>query len=558
MPIDFTKPSTTDNYATAFVPNINNAINALGFMLDPVLTGTYTSIPTGTKRLVESTNALERYNGTAWVAQNINGVGLSGTITTTTGALRVNGASLAATLSVRDGTTYGGGAANTAFDGMLLDSNVATGISILTPNSVSAGIVFGDPQNNAAGRLVYNHTNDSLTLSVAALAQSFVLNSTTASWSAAFSATGTGRFGGATQGVLGVRDGLTSAATANAVADGFVIDSDTSSGLSILTPGSASGSIYFGDSANSAVGRIVYNHATDTMSLLVAGATQLSLTADVVALSVRATLSPGAITGAASSAVGSTLSLTPSTYTDNSTAASGTLAVRAAASMSAPTFAASNTSVTYTHGASLYLDAQPAAGTNVTITNRHAIYAAAGRIYAADPGSAAVPSFAVRDVNTGLYSSATGVLNITTGGTLAVSIGSEMTLASGVDAVLNTSTGPTNAGSMGFRGIPQNSRSANYTLVLADAGKHVLHPSADTTARTFTIPANASVAYPIGTSLTFINQNGAGTVTIAITTDTMRLIGTGSTGSRTLADNGIATAVKVSATEWVISGTNLT
>lgn len=111
---------------------------------------------------------------------------------------------------------------------------------------------------------------------------------------------------------------------------------------------------------------------------------------------------------------------------------------------------------------------------------------------------------------------------------------------------------------VGFRNIPQNSQSANYTCVLSDAGKHLLHPSADTTARTFTIPANSSVAYPIGTALTFINQNGAGVLTIAITTDTMRMAGAGTTGSRTLAANGIATAVKVASTEWIISGVGLT
>ena len=105
--------------------------------------------------------------------------------------------------------------------------------------------------------------------------------------------------------------------------------------------------------------------------------------------------------------------------------------------------------------------------------------------------------------------------------------------------------------------IAQNSQSTGYTLVLTDANKHLLHPSADTTARTFTIPANSSVAYPIGTAITFVNQNGAGVLTISITTDTMRLAGGGTTGSRTLAANGIATALKVTSTEWIISGTGL-
>jgi hypothetical protein len=106
--------------------------------------------------------------------------------------------------------------------------------------------------------------------------------------------------------------------------------------------------------------------------------------------------------------------------------------------------------------------------------------------------------------------------------------------------------------------MPQNSQSAAYTLVLADAGKHILHPSADTTARIFTIPANSSVAFPIGTMVTFINQNSGGVITLSITTDTLRLAGTGTTGNRTLAANGVATAIKLTSTEWIVSGTGLT
>ncbi|RWL19724.1 MAG: hypothetical protein EOR57_14115 [Mesorhizobium sp.] len=107
--------------------------------------------------------------------------------------------------------------------------------------------------------------------------------------------------------------------------------------------------------------------------------------------------------------------------------------------------------------------------------------------------------------------------------------------------------------------IRQNSQSAAYTLVLTDSGKHIYHPAADTTARIWTIPANASVAFPIGTAVTFDNDFGAGVITIAITSDTLVLVGTvGSTGSRTLASGGQATAIKVTATRWRISGTGLT
>ncbi len=112
------------------------------------------------------------------------------------------------------------------------------------------------------------------------------------------------------------------------------------------------------------------------------------------------------------------------------------------------------------------------------------------------------------------------------------------------------------AGEATKAGIPQNSQSAAYTTVLADANKHLLHPTADNNPRTFTIDSNANVAYPIGTSITFVNQ--INTLTIAITSDTMTLAGAGTTGSRTLAANGMATALKIGTTSWVISGVGLT
>ena len=110
---------------------------------------------------------------------------------------------------------------------------------------------------------------------------------------------------------------------------------------------------------------------------------------------------------------------------------------------------------------------------------------------------------------------------------------------------------------VGYKAIPQTAKSANYTCELSDSGNHILHPSADATARTFTIPSNATVPFPVGTAITFVNQNGAGMVTIAIQSDTMRLSVAGSTGNRSLAANGIATAIKLTQTEWLISGAGL-
>lgn len=158
---------------------------------------------------------------------------------------------------------------------------------------------------------------------------------------------------------------------------------------------------------------------------------------------------------------------------------------------------------------------------------------------------------------------ASGVLGLQGAGNTGISIS-----AAGVPTlttpVLGTPTSGTlsnctvdGTNSVGFRIIPQNSQSAAYTLVLADAGKHIFHPSTDANARTFTIPANSSVPYVIGTAITFINMTTQ-VVTIAITTDTMYLSSAGTTGSRSLAIYGSATAIKMTSTTWLISGSGLT
>ena len=109
---------------------------------------------------------------------------------------------------------------------------------------------------------------------------------------------------------------------------------------------------------------------------------------------------------------------------------------------------------------------------------------------------------------------------------------------------------------VGFRNIPQNAQTGSYTMVLADSGKHIYH-AVGAGAATYTIPANGSVAYPIGTALTFVNLSST-SISIAITTDTMYLSNAGTTGTRTLGQYGSATAIKVTSTLWLISGSGLT
>ena len=109
----------------------------------------------------------------------------------------------------------------------------------------------------------------------------------------------------------------------------------------------------------------------------------------------------------------------------------------------------------------------------------------------------------------------------------------------------------------GYRGRPQNSQSGSYTTVAADAGKCVYHPNGAGAGDTYTIDSNANVAYEVGTVIGFINRD-PNTVAIAITADTLIFSPSGGTGTRTLAQFGVAFAEKVAATEWLIYGFGIT
>ena len=97
---------------------------------------------------------------------------------------------------------------------------------------------------------------------------------------------------------------------------------------------------------------------------------------------------------------------------------------------------------------------------------------------------------------------------------------------------------------------PQESKSANYTLVLGDAGKQIFHPASDTAVRTFTIPANSSVAFPIGTVVLFTVDNAAKPITVAITSDTL-VTNLSNTGSVNVAAGNTLYCIKVTSTKWL-------
>lgn len=111
-------------------------------------------------------------------------------------------------------------------------------------------------------------------------------------------------------------------------------------------------------------------------------------------------------------------------------------------------------------------------------------------------------------------------------------------------------TGTAAADSIGYRGLPPNAQAGAYTLVLADAGRLI------TTTADVAIPANGTVAFPVGTAFTVFNTS-ASPIDITITSDSLYLATSGTPGPLILAAYGLATFVKVNATSWVGSGAGL-
>jgi hypothetical protein len=196
---------------------------------------------------------------------------------------------------------------------------------------------------------------------------------------------------------------------------------------------------------------------------------------------------------------------TPATLTD--TSSTGTVTTAYTNNFGGNTIAATNAGVTYTNYGTMFVNS-PTAGTNVTITNPYSI--------------------------------------VTAGNVLVGSTGTGT-----ITATAATATTSSTASSVGYLGMPQNSKSTTYSTVIGDVGKHIYVTSSTT------ITIDGSVAYPIGTTIGFISAVGV-TTTIAIGTDTLYLGGTGTTGSRSLAAYGMATAVKVESGKWFISGNGLT
>jgi len=122
----------------------------------------------------------------------------------------------------------------------------------------------------------------------------------------------------------------------------------------------------------------------------------------------------------------------------------------------------------------------------------------------------------------------------------------------GTNLTFNDNTGNLTAtiltdGKGNVRSIVQNTQGSAYTLVAADAGKHILASGA------VTIPNSVFAA---GDAVTIVN-NTAGDIAITKATTNLYWTSDGSDASRTLGTRGMVTILFASATAGYLSGSGV-
>lgn len=178
---------------------------------------------------------------------------------------------------------------------------------------------------------------------------------------------------------------------------------------------------------------------------------------------------------------------------------------------------------------------------DVTITGDTVLGSSAGKTVRLQAGTVALPTLTPNgDADTGLYFPAANTVGIAAGGVSQVLIGVagvSLTLGATVDGQV-----------IGYRGLPQNTKTSSYVLVATDRGKHI-----SITTGGVTVPAGVFSATDGDTVVIFNASATPQTITQGASA-TLRQAGTTNTGDRTLAAWGLCTVLCVDTNVFAITG----
>ena len=189
------------------------------------------------------------------------------------------------------------------------------------------------------------------------------------------------------------------------------------------TVGTSSNITFSGESVTAtrflATSNVGVNNPTPSAALHVVGTANITgaFTGNVITATTYRTSSTDYIATSWTTA-GPAFSIPARTYTDTSTAPNIVIGTRTAISTFIPTFQTFNSNVTITNASTIYIAGPPSAA-NTIITNPHAIHILNGRVYNQGAGTLAVPAYAVRSSNIGIFSPTTTSLGISVLGNTA-------------------------------------------------------------------------------------------------------------------------------------------
>jgi len=396
-----TSTNSTANFITSAASSLNTGATATPLLFGgassvgyrSVFNGSVTSaLTTGSAYanvIVGSSPVTTFTSGTHAVLANfvVNPIGTitnAGATVTNTASLYVNGAGTGGTnnyaIDSNSGSNYFGG---------LVGLNSAVPTNTLTLGSGATGIALYNTADQTTNyeKVVQSWVSNVFTIASSAGGTGTVRNIVLSLPSKTFTLNNAGGFSGifnftSATGSAGSIVGITNTSTASSgtPAGLAVLDTLTETGtagyrglwISPFESTVGSGTRYLIDAGTNSAAAGAGTH-TSKFVVTDTGFTGIGAGAPSSLLDLS-----GNITASAWGTNGINFQTAAATYTDSSTAASTTVTNNMVNTHGVPTLAATNTAVTYTNAATMYIAGAPSAGTNVTITNPYALYVNSG------------------------------------------------------------------------------------------------------------------------------------------------------------------------------------